>query len=703
VSRPTSRERLRALLSKEMHALFAQPLLYVVGAVFLLLSGYYFYSDLVFFVTFGFGENIFENFFQLLFVDLRLVLLLTVPLLTMRAFAEERKLGTIELLFTYPVRDGEIYLAKLLACSAAVLALLAATAGSLVYLHSLEAFPVAPVVAGYAGLALMAISFAAWGLFLSSTTDNQVVAAMSTLGTLLLLWVLSWNEPSPDAGPVAWLARLSMFDHFEGFSRGIVETGDLTYFACLVAFASAAVLEVLGRRAWRGRRLAATLLGLLGLLVALSFVDALGERYNVRFDLTPQKRYTLSPHARRIVERLPRDVELIAFVRSGNPANAATIDLIQRIAEASPRVRPRVVDVNRNPSLARRYGVDAYGAVVVASGDERRVFSAAREELLVGAMLELTRATPTVVGFVTGHGEGSIGGGVRGSGFRSLAATLGDEGDSVRSIDLSAPAGDEPTVLVVLGGQGTWSAHEIDALDARLRAGGRLLALLDPGARPELDGWLASRGIRPLVDVVLDPDNRLHGGEGVSIEARAPTGPSSDAPGAASARLISDTLDHGVLLSFAGSLDIGSSVVALLESGDRSWATRDLDRAERGFASFDGSRDIRGPLVVAAARQWEPVDGAQPARLVVVADADFASNGFLDFLSNRDFVLNAVSWLAGEDDLVALRTRRKEMGREQFFLSAEQARIALLIAVVALPAASGLIALLLIFRRRVGR
>jgi ABC-2 type transport system permease protein len=704
MSRGPTLHRFAALLGKELHALFAQPLLWIVGAFFLLLSGYYFYTDLVFFVTFGFGENIFENFFQLLFVDLRLVLLLTVPLLTMRQFAEERKLGTIELLFTYPLRDGEIYLAKFLACAAAIVVLVAGTGGALAYLYALQPFPVAAVLAGYGGLLLMALSFVACGLLLSSLTDNQVVAAMSTLGTLLLLWVLSWNEPSPDAGPVAWLARLSMFDHFEGFSRGVVETKDLVYFACLILFAAAASLQVLASRAWRGRRLVPTLVGLAGLLVALSFADALGERHNLAFDLTPQQRYTLSPHARRILERLPQDVEVVAFLRSGNPANAATLDLLDRIAAASPRVQHRVVDVNRNPAMARRYGVDAFGAVVVESGGKRRAFSQAREALLVGAMLELTRGEPAVIAFARGHGEGSPG--ERGQqGWSALATALADEGDEVREIEIARLEAENPSVLVVVGGRSAWSLEEIAALERWMRRGGRLLALLDPTTAPEISAWLGTLGVAPRGDVVLDPENRLHGGEGVSIEALPPP-VAADLGGAtagAGARSISDSLDHGVLLSFARSLDVGDGALALLDSGPQSWGTPDLDRAERGFAIFDGSRDLRGPLSVAAARETAAAGGVRPMRVVVVGDADFASNGFIDFLSNRDFVLNAVSWLLGEEDLIALRTRGKEVGRQQLFMSAAQARRALLIAVVGLPSASALVAVAILLRRRVAR
>ncbi len=699
--RPPSPRRVGALLRKELHSTFAQPLLFVVGAVFLLLAGYYFYSDLGFFITFGFGENIFENFFQLLFVDLRLVLLLTVPLLTMRLFAEEKKLGTIELLFTYPLSDVEILLAKLLACTAAACALLLATTPLLVYLFRIQPFAIGPIVAGYLGLALLAVSFVACGTFLSTLTDNQVVAAMSTVGTLLLLWILSWNEAAPGIGALGFLTRLSIFNHFESFSRGVIETKDLAYFACLVAFAAAATLASLGSRAWSESRLAPTLVGLAGLLVALGFADALAERHNVRFDLTPERRYTLSPHAKRILDRLPHEVELIAFVRSGDARASATSDLLERLAHASPRVRVRMVDVNRNPALARRYGVDAFGAIVVASGDEHRVVSQAREHLIVGAMLALTRDVPKVLGFVAGHDETAPLDHDRETGLSTLATGLREDGFTLRRVTLDAPVPAEVSALVVVGGRGAWSPDELARLDAYMARGGRLLVLLEPRQAPDLAAWLAARGIAPETNVVLDPENRLYGGEGVSIEARAPASADTSDGGAPGPALIAETLDEGVLLSTARSLELGPGAVPLLATGSASWATSAIETAEAGELRVDETIDMRGPLVVAAAREW--ADGGGPAaRMVVVGDVDLATNRFIEFLGNHQFLANAIAWLVDEEDLIALRPRAKAMGREQFFLSAGQARTALLLATVVLPGASLLVAIALYWRRRFG-
>ncbi len=243
-----------ALFRKELLSYVVSPLFYVVAAVFLCLSGYYFYTDLIFFVTFGFGMNILENFWQLLLVDLRLVMLLSIPLLTMRLFAEEKKLGTIELLLTYPVRDGEVFLAKFAACAVVFGIMLAGTLLYPIYVSVLQPFPWPPLVAGYLGLFLLGLSFIACGVFVSSLTESQVVAGMATMGILLLFWIMSWNEAATSPGLLRILVRVSMFDHFQTFARGVIDARDLAYFLSFIGFFGFLTLRVLESRKWRGRR-----------------------------------------------------------------------------------------------------------------------------------------------------------------------------------------------------------------------------------------------------------------------------------------------------------------------------------------------------------------------------------------------------------------------------------------------------------------
>ena len=244
----------RALLAKELSIYFGSPLVYLVAAAFLAYTGYYFHSDLVYFLTFGFGMNIMENFWQLVFMDVRLVLIFSVPLLTMRLLAEERRLGTLELLVTYPVSDRAIVAAKLTACLVVVFVLIGATALYPLWVYRVQPFDMTPLVAGYLGLVLLATACASYGLFISALTDSQVLAGFLTAMPLLLLWLLSWNEAANAQVAMPVVQALSLFNHFQPFAVGIVEARDVFYFAMLTGIFVWATLRVLEARQWRGRR-----------------------------------------------------------------------------------------------------------------------------------------------------------------------------------------------------------------------------------------------------------------------------------------------------------------------------------------------------------------------------------------------------------------------------------------------------------------
>jgi ABC-2 type transport system permease protein len=243
-----------ALLRKELRTYFGSPLVYLVAAAFLAYTGYYFHSDLIYFVQFGFGFSIMENFWQLVFLDVRLVLMLAIPLLTMRLLAEERRLGTLELLLTYPVPDGVVVAAKLGACLVVIVLLLACTLVYPLLVWRVQEFPLTPLVAGYVGLALLAAMCASYGLFVSSLTDSQVLAGFLTAMPLLLLWLLSWNEAANAPNMLPLVRSISLFNHFQPFSVGIIDLRDVFFFLFLTGCFVWGTLRVLEARQWRGRR-----------------------------------------------------------------------------------------------------------------------------------------------------------------------------------------------------------------------------------------------------------------------------------------------------------------------------------------------------------------------------------------------------------------------------------------------------------------
>lgn len=243
-----------ALLSKELRGFFAAPLVYFVGAVFLALSGYYFYTDLNAFITFGFGESIVEHLWQRLYNDIVRVVITVIPLVTMRVYSEEKNLGTMELLYTAPVRDAEILASKYLACMAVFVVVIGSTALYPALIYRIEPFDTTQLWSIYLGLFLLVGAMVAIGVFISSLTETQLIAAVFTYGAILLLWNLSWNEAAVPNDLLGLISQLCAYDHFEPFARGIIDSKDVAYFVALTVLMWFLTMRSMESRQWRGRR-----------------------------------------------------------------------------------------------------------------------------------------------------------------------------------------------------------------------------------------------------------------------------------------------------------------------------------------------------------------------------------------------------------------------------------------------------------------
>jgi ABC-2 type transport system permease protein len=251
-----------AVFKKEMRSYFASPIAYVVFTIFLLLSGYFFYSILMYFSFISMqvamnpamasGLNVTDGILRPLFHDMSVILLLMMPLLTMRLFAEERKLQTLELLLTYPLRDGEVLLGKFLAATALYSLLLFSTAIYPSLLRLWSEVELYPLLIGYLGLLLLGMAFISLGLLFSSLTENQIVAAALAFGALLLFWIIGWAAALTEGDWGLFFRHLSILEHFGSFARGIFETKDLAYYVGFTGFFLFATLKSLETRRWKG-------------------------------------------------------------------------------------------------------------------------------------------------------------------------------------------------------------------------------------------------------------------------------------------------------------------------------------------------------------------------------------------------------------------------------------------------------------------
>jgi ABC-2 type transport system permease protein len=196
--------------------------------------------------------NVTDAVLRPLFSNLSVILLLLMPLVTMRLFAEERRSGTIELLLTYPVRDGAVLAGKYLAAFTMYGVMVAGTLAYPAMLASFTRVEWGPLLTGYLGLLMMGGMFLAVGLFASSLTENQVVAAIVTFGVLLMFWIIGWTAEFAGGPLGAVLTHLSILEHNDTFSKGVLDTKDVLYYLNFTALALFMALRSLESRRWSG-------------------------------------------------------------------------------------------------------------------------------------------------------------------------------------------------------------------------------------------------------------------------------------------------------------------------------------------------------------------------------------------------------------------------------------------------------------------
>ncbi|RMF56190.1 MAG: ABC transporter [Calditrichaeota bacterium] len=239
-----------AIFQAEMKHFFYSPIAYVVIALFTVIVGYFFYSNLSWFVEQqymdmmrssqfgGMGRarlNVNLHVITPYFFNVALISLFILPLVTMRLYAEEKKAGTVELLYTTPVSVGNIVIGKWLAGVVFYLIMLAPTVVFNLLLFLYGNPDSLPVLAGYLGLVLFGGAFVAVGLWISSLTENQIIAAIGSFGLSLLLWVISWAAEFSGELLAPVFKYLSIINHFEDFARGILDTQHLAYYLLLIS------------------------------------------------------------------------------------------------------------------------------------------------------------------------------------------------------------------------------------------------------------------------------------------------------------------------------------------------------------------------------------------------------------------------------------------------------------------------------------
>jgi ABC-type uncharacterized transport system involved in gliding motility auxiliary subunit len=707
-----------AVLVKELRSYFGLFLAYAVMALALALSGFFFYTVLSLFMLFG-GTDLEKGLWEFVFHDLRFVLMLLIPALTARVFAEEKKLGTLDLLWTYPVPESSILLGKF--CAAVVL-LLVVLFLTLLYPLALSWYHPGvnwtPLLANYTGLFLLGLAFLSVGLFLSALTDSQAMAAMGTLGVLVLFWSLTWNEQAVSEVLLNALLQISLFDRFSNFARGAIDSQEITFFIFFVTFFLVLTWQALRSRRWRGKgeftsltaflatpsRRQWILVGLvdIALLAVLISLQVFSIHNNRRWDLSPTKALSLSQQTREVLQSLTQEAKATLFFGGSPDAYQAFADLFKRYTTESPQFRYQILSRDRNQALAQEYGATHYNMVAIEYNGQRKLLPVATEQEITQALFQLVQGEKKNIYFVGGHGEKDPRSNDPREGYSEVAAALTNENFVVYPIQLGRGTGipSDAAVVIVSGPRADLLPEELAELEAYMQKGGHVLLMIDPLPVPNLTTTLAKYGIQLSEDLVYDPENRLAGGDALSpLVSLYNVG----------VPIVKD-FQLNTIFPLSRSVEPISpspspaiTVAPFCRTGAGSWARYVSNEvAPSGTLDFEGTKARSGPISIAvaatidldgnageptAAEKSKPPTPSRVARLVVYGDSDFASNFGLTLIGNKDLFLNTVQWLAGEEQLITERPKDEELAPKlsNVYLTARESKRLFWLAVVVEP------------------
>src|SRR5262245_59916005 len=468
----------------------------------------------------------------------------------------------------------------------------------------------------------------------------------------------------------------------------LVAAGVVLVLLSLLAHASDLTALFARRGARYGVNTAVVVLLLLGII---GFVEAVSYRHNSRADLTENKRNSLSPQTIQLLRGLKTDVNAVAFFRSDQPGKRVAEDLLKQYARyAGGKLTWKVVDPDREPGLARRYGVESYGTVVLETKAKSEKVTDAEEEKLTNGLVKVTREGKRIVYVIQGHGEAELTSTER-AGFSEAKSSMEKANYDVKPLVL-ARAGkvpDDATVVILAGPRNDLFPPELEALDAYVGRGGKVLAMVNPFQNEGLKKHLVKYGFQLDDDLVVEqnPIGRLFGiGPEVPIIQQYESHPITRDLGG-----VTTLFPLTRSITALKTAPKGVNVQVLARTSPDSWGETNRADLQRGVAKPD-PQDLKGPLAVAA------VATVDKSRIVVYGTSNLAANQFLNIQGNRDFFLNTVSWLAEEEDQISVRP--KDVKQTPVFMSANQAQAVNLLPMLVLPGLVLIGGIIAVVRRR---
>ncbi|MFB3904251.1 MAG: GldG family protein [Acidobacteriota bacterium] len=426
----------------------------------------------------------------------------------------------------------------------------------------------------------------------------------------------------------------------------------------------------------------------IGILVLLNFLNF---RHHKRIDLSANKQFELSDQTQKVLKNLQQPIQIIGFYQDEQGATQFQ-SLMKEYRYVSSKVETRVVDPQKDPGSVQQYNVQRNGQVVLVNGPKIETIDQADEEKLTNAIIKITRKGEKTVYFLTGHGEKGISDtGPRG--FSAVKDAVTKQNYVVKEYNLAQEnkVPDDATVLVAAGPKIDFFPNEVDLLKKYMEGGGKFLLLVDPDSEFKMPDFLATYGVSLTGKTVIDASGVGQVfGLGFTVPLVASYGEHPITKELNNVMSFFPMAENIKQVSSSG----GYQTSRLFSTSSRSWAEAMLESGK--VPEFDEKQDERGPLDlgVAASKSVSSTGTADNAgkqqskesRMVIIGDSDFASNGYARGAANLDVMLNSVSWLAEDADLIAVRPKEPE--NRMVNLSFQQSKLIFWGTVILLPLAT---------------
>ena len=625
----------RAVLRKELAVLWASPLPYVVGALFNGVTGLLFIDQLR-------GRE--QALLQPLFPLAGFLLILAVPVLAMRSFAEERRTGSLDLLLAIPAPKAALVVGKWLAAWLVTVAVAAPTAvfAALVFRYGTP--DSGPMWSGFLGLVLLAAAVAGVGVLASSLTPSQPVAAMVAIFAVLVLWFAGAGSTNASFGGA--LAHFSLSERLRSFSGGAIDSGDVVFLVCL-----AAGCLLLAAAAVRRPRGSLRIAGAVALLAVVAGADLAADRERRIIDLTANDSLSLTEETKDVIRQVDKRTKIHVFLPADDPDRAAAGPLLLRYQRLNRRIDVSIREPDDSPGEVQRLGLDSsLGGVAVSQGDKVELAETITEQDITGAFVRLVRDRRRNVCTATGHGEVSFADeGTRG--LSEAGRTMLANGYFLQTVDLLTGAAVPPAcdALIVANPISDLGAAR-EKVARYLAADGRVLFITDPISDVDLNPLLRPYGITIHRGIVIERES----------DSALPDDPTSPI-------IRRYTTAHPIARRVAPSYFPATQGLEVDDDRDSEGltTTRLADTSPESFLevrpltpAFDPKEDRAGPITVAAAADKSRLEGAgaKRSRVVVFGDLDFATNPVVGQAGNAALLLHSLDWLTASEDELVLST-----------------------------------------------